>query len=221
MSRKTSAMLEAIYQRLFEAFGPQHWWPAETREEVIIGAILAQNTAWANVARAVERLGRADCLTLRGIDRMPLDRLARLVRPSGTYRIKAERLKTFANWLQVNFDGDLDALFGMGTDRARKELLSIDGIGPETADAILLYAGRLPTFVVDAYTRRIMRRHFVVPPQSTYAQAKGVIERALPTNRQLYNEYHALLVELGKRYCRPRAQCEGCPLAPLKHDPER
>ena len=135
MSRKTSAMLEAIYQRLFEAFGPQHWWPAETREEVIIGAILAQNTAWANVARAVERLGRADCLTLRGIDRMPLDRLARLVRPSGTYRIKAERLKTFANWLQVNFDGDLDALFGMGTDRARKELLSIDGIGPETADA--------------------------------------------------------------------------------------
>ena len=221
MSRKTSAMLEAIYQRLFEAFGPQHWWPAETREEVIIGAILAQNTAWANVARAVERLGRADCLTLRGIDRMPLDRLARLVRPSGTYRIKAERLKTFANWLQVNFDGDLDALFGMGTDRARKELLSIDGIGPETADAILLYAGRLPTFVVDAYTRRIMRRHFVVPPQSTYAQAKRVFESALAADQRLYNEYHALLVELGKRYCRPRARCEGCPLASLRHDPER
>ena len=221
MSRKTSAILEAVYQRLFEAFGPQHWWPAETREEVIIGAILAQNTAWANVARAVEHLRRADCLTLRAIDRTPLDQLARLVRPSGTYRIKAERLKTFANWLQVNVDGDLDALFGMGTDRARKELLSVDGIGPETADAILLYAGRLPTFVVDAYTRRIMRRHFAVPPQSTYAQAKGVIERALPTNRQLYNEYHALLVELGKRYCRPRARCEGCPLASLRHDPER
>ena len=221
MSRKTSAILEAIYQRLFEAFGPQHWWPAETREEVIVGAILTQNTAWANVARAVEHLRRADCLTLRAIDRMPLDRLARLVRPSGTYRLKAKRLKTFANWLQVNFDGDLDVLFGMGTDRARKELLSVDGIGPETADAILLYAGRLPTFVVDAYTQRIMRRHFVVPPQSTYAQAKGVIERALPTNRQLYNEYHALLVELGKRYCRPRARCEGCPLASLRHDPER
>lgn len=221
MSRKTSAILGAIYQPLFEAFGPQHWWPAETREEVIIGAILAQNTAWANVARAVERLGRADCLTLRAIHRTPLDRLARLVRPSGTYRIKAKRLKTLANWLQVNFDGHLDALFGMGTDRARKELLSVDGIGPETADAILLYAGRLPTFVVDAYTQRIMRRHFVVPPQSTYAQAKGVIERALPTNRQLYNEYHALLVELGKRYCRPRARCERCPLASLRHDPER
>jgi endonuclease-3 related protein len=209
-----------IYERLLRAFGPQHWWPGRTREEVIIGAILTQNTAWANVERAIERLDRAGCLTLAAIDRTSAGRLSKLVRSSGTYRVKAERLKGLAAWLRTRFDGDLDALFAAGVDRARRELLLVKGVGPETADAILLYAGELPVFVVDAYTQRIMRRHFVVPSDSSYEQTRSVFERSLPGDPQLFNEYHALLVELGKRYCRRRARCHGCPLVALRHDAE-
>lgn len=207
-----------IYERLFEAFGPQHWWPGRTREEMIIGAILAQNTAWANVERAIHRLRRARCLSLAAIDRTSSTRLSMLIRSSGTHRVKAERLKELAAWLRTRFDGDLDALFAAGIEHARPELLSVKGVGPETADAILLYAGELPTFVVDAYTQRIMRRHFFVPPDSSYEQTKAVFERVLPPDPQLFNEYHALLVELGKRHCRPRARCDGCPLVPWPHD---
>jgi endonuclease-3 related protein len=218
MARKSRAKLMTIYERLLAAFGPQHWWPARTREEVIVGAILAQNTAWANVARAIERLRKADRLSLARIDQTPTGRLADLIRPSGTYRIKAKRLKCFTSWLRGEFSGDLDALFSVGVRHARRALLSVDGVGPETADAILLYAGGLPTFVVDAYTQRMARRHLLVPTQSTYDHTKGMFERALPADSQLYNEYHALLVELGKRHCRPRARCEGCPLDSLQHD---
>ena len=218
MTRKSSAILLTIYERLFEAFGPQKWWPARTREEMIIGAILAQNTAWSNVERAIGRLRQANRLTLSRIDRTPAARLAELVRSSGTHRIKAERLKSFAAWLRDRFDGNLDALFARGVEQARRELLSVKGVGPETADVILLYAGGLATFVVDAYTQRILRRHLIVPPACTYDHTKQVCERALPTDQQLYNEYHALLVELGKQYCRPQARCAGCPLASLSHD---
>ncbi len=220
MSRKTTATVTTIYERLSKEFGPQHWWPASTRDEVIIGAILAQNTAWANVARAIERLRQANCLTIERVGKAPRQRLAALIRSSGTYRTKAERLRNFAAWLRHGFGGDLDALFGLGVEDGREALLSVKGIGPETADAILLYAGGLPTFVVDAYTQRIARRHLLVPPGSSYGTTKRVFERALPVSPQLHNEYHALLVELGKRYCRPRARCEGCPLASLPNDAE-
>ncbi len=212
--------LMGIYHRLFAAFGPQHWWPARTRDEMIIGAILTQNTAWNNVARAIGRLRQARCLTLAKIDRTPVRRLADLVRPSGTYRVKAERLKALAGWLAADFGGDWDALFSLGLDQARRKLLTVPGVGPETADAILLYAGGLPTFVVDAYTRRILRRHLLVPPPGTHEHTKQLFERALPLDARLFNEYHALLVELAKRHCRRRARCEGCPLASLRHDAE-
>ncbi len=218
MKSDHSAELTAIYERLYAAFGPQHWWPARTRDEMIIGAILTQNTAWTNVARAIDRLRQADCLTLERIDRTPTGRLAELARPSGTYRIKARRLKTFARWLRTEFRGDLDALFSLGLQPARTQLLSVKGIGPETADAILLYAGKLPTFVVDAYTQRVMRRHLLAMPTAGYHQTKQAFEHALRPDHQLYNEYHALLVELGKRYCRQRPRCEDCPLASLPHD---
>ncbi len=218
MTRGSDKTILGIYDLLHSAFGPQHWWPARTRDEIVIGAILAQNTAWANVERAIEALREAKCLTLERLDRMPTARLASLIRPSGTYRIKAQRLKGLTRWLQTRFGGRLDALFALGTQAARGELLGVKGIGPETADAIVLYAGKLPTFVVDAYTQRMMRRHLLIGPDSDYARTQAVFERALRPDAQLFGEYHALLVELGKRHCRARARCEDCPLAGLAHD---
>jgi len=207
-----------MYDLLLGAFGPQHWWPSRTRDETVIGAVLTQNTAWTNVERAIEALRRANRLALAGIDATPEDRLAELIRPAGTYRVKARRLKSLAGWLGSRFGGDLDALFATGLAAARRELLGVSGIGPETADAILLYAGKLPTFVVDAYTQRILRRHLLSGADSDYERSKALFEGALSPDGALYGEYHALLVELGKRHCRKNAQCERCPLAGLDHD---
>lgn len=218
MAPPARATLLRIYDLLLAALGPQHWWPARTRQEIVIGAILTQNTTWSNVERAVAALRRAKCLTLRRIHRMPLDRLAELIRSSGTHRVKARRLKNLAEWLESRFGGRLDGLFALGVDQARGELLGVKGVGPETADAILLYAGKLATFVVDAYTRRVLRRHFLLDGPGDYARTKALFERALPDDEQLYGEYHALLVELGKRFCRKRARCRGCPLESLSHD---
>ena len=221
MSRGADRTLLRIYDLLLAAFGPQHWWPARTRDETVIGAILTQNTAWGNVERAIEALRRADCLTLDRIDRTPVRRLAGMIRPSGTYRIKARRLKDLARWLQTRFGGDLGALFALGPSAGRRELPGVRGVGPETADAILLYAGKLPTFVVDAYTQRVLRRHLLIGPDGGYERTKALFERTLPPDERLFGEYHALLVELGKRHCRKRARCEGCPLAALDHDAAR
>lgn len=221
MSRGTDRALLRIYDLLLAAFGPQHWWPARTRDETVIGAVLTQNTSWRNVERAIHALRRADCLTLERVDRISQDRLAELIRPAGTYRVKARRLKHLARWLQTRFGGDLDALFALGPSVGRGELLAVRGVGPETADAILLYAGKLPTFVVSAYTQRILRRHLLIGPSGDYERTKALFERTLPPDGQLFGEYHALLVELGKRHCRKRAQCGSCPLAALDHDASR
>jgi len=220
MADRQHRELRRIYDLLYAALGPQHWWPARTAEEIVIGAILTQNTAWTNVERAIGALRRARCLTLRRIHRLSIDELAELIRPSGTHRVKARRLKNLAAWVEARFGGRLGALFGLGLARARGELLGVNGVGPETADAILLYAGRLPTFVVDAYTHRICRRHFLSEPSAGYEQTKALFERAIPPDQGTYAEYHALLVGLGKRFCRKRAACDGCPLAPLRHDAE-
>lgn len=219
-TRSKSRGLLSIYERLHAAYGPQHWWPARTAEEVVIGAILTQNTAWTNVERAIARLREARTLTLRAIDQTPLDRLSELVRPAGTYRVKALRLKALTAWLRAEYGGRLDRLFEQPVEEARVALLSVPGVGPETADAILLYAGEMPTFVVDAYTRRILRRHFLIPPDADYDRTKVAFENALGSDAKLFNEYHALLVELGKRHCRTKARCAGCPLEDLPHDPE-
>jgi len=218
MDRSSRNVLTDIYRRLLTTYGPQHWWPARTREETIIGAVLTQNTAWGNVERAIAALRRARCLTLRRIHRLPLEQLEELVRPSGTYRVKAQRLKNLASWLEVRFGGDLDALFALGAEQARRELLTVKGIGPETADDIVLYAGRLPSFVVDAYTLRMLRRHFLIAPRDGYERAQSLFHLALPPDSGVYGEYHALIVELGKRHCRRHARCADCPLESLRHD---
>ena len=205
-----------IYDALFAHFGPQHWWPARTPFEVAVGAILTQNTNWGNVERAIANLRKARCLSARGLYRIDEARLAELLRPSGYFRVKARRLKAFVETLVERHGGSLKRLFALGLDDARRELLSVNGIGPETADSILLYAGGLVTFVVDAYTKRVMTRHRVAPADASYDDLKRLFEESLPPDTALFNEYHALLVMTGKHYCKPRPLCADCPLQPLR-----
>ena len=225
MPHQHARKLRGIYERLFTAFGPRHWWPADSPLEVVVGAILAQNTAWRNVERAIGELKRARSLSWRRLVAISEDELGELIRSAGTYRVKAGRLKAFVEMLFDDHDGHLQRMLDGDLDDARRRLLAIRGIGPETADAILLYAGGRASFVVDAYTRRILRRHFLLPgggdagaKSDTYESVRQMFQRAIPPDERVYNEYHALLVELGKRHCRTRAACTGCPLADLPHD---
>lgn len=167
------------YQTLYHSWGAQHWWPAETRFEVIVGAYLTQNTAWTNVELALTNLRRADTLSIEGIREVPLRRLERLIRSSGYFRQKAKRLKTFVGFLHDKYHGSLDQLFSQPTDKLREELLSLNGVGPETADSILLYAGNHPVFVVDAYTRRILDRHGILPEKADYEKIRELFQSAL------------------------------------------
>jgi len=212
-----SKTLTEIYQLLFDRFGPQHWWPGETRFEIITGAILTQNTSWANVEKAITNLKSADCLTPEKLHRLDPAQLAELIRPAGYYNIKAKRLKNFIDWLFGNYDGELANLETIDTDRLREELLAIKGVGRETADSILLYAFDRPIFVVDAYTARIVCRHGLIGPDADYEQLRELFESSLPADTQLYNEYHALLVRVGKEFCKPKARCPDCPMDKLPH----
>ena len=216
MSSKQTLM--DMFAALSQAYGPQHWWPASTSWEVIIGAILAQNTAWPNVEKAVARLIDADALEPEKLRELDEPALAELIRPAGTYRVKAARLKRFVEFFFERYDGDLQSMFAVPLESLRAELLTVRGIGRETADAILLYAGRLPSFVVDAYTARILRRHGLIDQDADYEQIKELFESYLPSDVALFNEYHALLVQVGKTHCRPRPKCAGCPLEPFEHD---
>lgn len=204
-------MLSEAYESLFTTFGPQHWWPAETPFEVIVGAILTQNTNWRNVEIAIANLRHAEMLKLPAIDAMESTELEALIRPAGYYRVKTKRLKNVARFILENFR-TVDAMFQTGTTELRQRLLMINGVGPETADSILLYAGNRPTFVVDAYTSRIAKRHAWVPADADYQTLKDFFETNLTRDVQLFNEYHALIVRVGKQYCKPTPNCEGCPL---------
>lgn len=177
-AEKERVVLE-YYRALYQAWGAQHWWPAETRFEVIIGAYLTQNTAWTNVERALANLRSAGLLSVEGIRSVRLSRLERLIRPSGYFRQKAKRLKTFVAFLDKEYEGSLDRLFSEPTEKLRADLLALNGVGPETADSILLYAGNHPVFVVDAYTRRILARHDILPEKSNYEDIRQLFERAL------------------------------------------
>jgi len=210
-------ILSEIYKLLYDAFGPQHWWPGETPFEIITGAILTQNTSWANVEKAIANLKSAGQLTPEAIFHIDISQLAELIRPAGYYNIKAKRLKSFINWLYDNYDGKMTNLEHVNTDQLREELLAIKGIGRETADSILLYALGRPVFVVDAYTARITLRHSLIDPGADYEQLRQLFESNLPEDVQLFNEYHALLVKVGKEFCRPKAKCSGCPLEELPH----
>ncbi len=213
-----SEQLTEIYQLLFDHFGPQNWWPGETQFEIITGAILTQNTNWTNVEKAIANLKSAHLLTPEKLYHLNVSQLAELIRPAGYYNIKAKRLKSFVSWLFRNYDGQLANLKNLHTDQLRAELLAVKGIGRETADSILLYAlGRL-VFVVDAYTARVAVRHRLIEPDADYEQLRELFQSNLPQDSQLFNEYHALLVRLGKEFCRPKPQCNCCPLEKLPHD---
>jgi len=203
------------YRRLLDAFGPQHWWPGETPFEVMIGAVLTQNTNWKNVERAIGNLREAGLLTPHLLHAVPMEELQELIRPAGYYRLKAKRLRNLLDWLMDEYDGDLDAMFSRDVRSLREQLLSVNGIGPETADSILLYAGNLPTFVVDTYTSRVLKRHAWIDPEADYHAIQEFFECHLDEDVALYNEYHALLVQVGKEYCRKAPRCDKCPLAPM------
>jgi len=201
-----------MYRALHRRFGPQHWWPGDSRLEIIVGAILTQNTSWTNVEKGLARLKQAKALSLSALGRCSTRALERWLRPVGFFRVKATRIKSFVSWVGECHGGSLSRLMRLPTAELREELLSVNGIGPETADSILLYAFRRPVFVADAYTRRVMIRHGQVRETTTYEALAQHFTRGLPRNQKLFNEYHALLVRLGKDYCRARPRCENCPL---------
>ena len=202
-----------IYERLLGKYGHRNWWPAETPFEVMVGAILTQNTAWGNVEKAIRNLNRANALEPGVIAALPVEKLERLIQPSGYFRQKAGRLKCFALYLENQYAGDLGLLFSGSLENIREELLARNGIGPETADSILLYAGHLPSFVVDAYTIRIFSRLGIFNGNEKYAEVRSFFMNHLPADSQLFNEYHALIVEHGKATCKKRNPlCADCPL---------
>jgi endonuclease III related protein len=208
-----SAPLSAAYRRLFDAFGPQHWWPGQSPFEVMVGAVLTQNTSWRNVERAIVNLRQADLLEPRALYDVPVAELEELIRPAGYFRVKARRLHSLVEFVVERYGGSLDAMFQAGLAELRRQLLDVHGIGPETADSILLYAGSLPSFVVDAYTHRVFARHGWIDFDADYHQIQDYVQGVLPQDVALYNEFHALLVRLGKDYCRKtNPKCAACPL---------
>lgn len=239
---KNSAItIREYYLELVRHWGPQNWWPAQSRFEVIVGAFLTQNTAWGNVEKAIANLRSAHVLSVKGIRETGQSELEQLVRPSGYFRQKAQRLKNFVAFLDAAYGGSLDRMFAQPTEKLRAELLALNGVGPETADSILLYSGNHPVFVVDAYTRRILERHGVIDAKTGYEEIRALVEQEIgraksgsltvarcgtnprhPVSRvsagqrgelvQHYNEFHALIVRTGVEYCRKAPRCEGCPL---------
>lgn len=209
-----SDRLLQIYGMLLEQYGPQYWWPAETPFEVCIGAILTQNTSWSNVEKAIASLKAADLLTVSAIAGLEPSVLAALIRPAGYFNVKAVRLQQFVRFLQTQHQGCLEHLFAGPWQETRAELLAVKGIGPETADSILLYAGHKPSFVVDTYTRRIFSRLGLVTPESGYHVVRDFFMHNLPQDCALFNEYHALLVAHAKQACRTQPRCAACCLAP-------
>lgn len=213
----TTEILQLIYQRMFDQLGPQHWWPAESPFEVMVGAILTQNTNWKNVERAIDTLKRAGVLSLTALTDLPTGLLAEYIRPAGYYNIKAGRLTNLLLFIRAHFGDDLQAFLEQPLTDLREQLLSIKGVGRETADSILLYAANLPIFVVDTYTHRILLRHQLIDEESSYEGIQELFMDHLPCEAALYNEYHALLVKVGNLYCKKKnPDCAACPLQGLE-----
>jgi endonuclease-3 related protein len=235
------AEIPQYYTALLARYGPQNWWPARSRFEVIVGAYLTQNTNWSNVEKALLNLRRARRLSVNALRTVPIDELEQLIRPSGYFRQKARNLKTFIAFLDRRYSGSLSRMFAQPTGKLRAELLELNGVGPETADSILLYAGNHPVFVVDAYTRRVLLRHGIIGEKASYEEIRTFFELAISSSEagslivkntfsdprhpvswmsssdrselaQHYNELHALIVRVGNHYCRTKPTCQGCPL---------
>jgi endonuclease-3 related protein len=207
--------LTEIYRRLLAAYGPQHWWPADSPLEVMIGAVLTQNTAWHAVEKAMANLKSRGLLSVQALRRIPQEELAPLLRPAGYFRLKTRRLKNLISLVSGAYGGDLERMAIAGTPELREALLKVNGIGPETADSILLYAFRRPVFVVDAYTLRVMSRHGLIGSEATYHGLQELFLEHLAEDEVIFNEYHALLVRVGKAHCRRTPLCPECPLEPL------
>ena len=212
-SSNSAATLTGYFDTLSQALGPMRWWPARTRFEVIVGAILTQNTSWSNVEPAIAKLRQAGLLTPCAMETVSIARLGTLIRSSGYFRQKAKKLKAFVRFLRADYGGSLTRMFRTPTAELRLKLLAVHGIGPETADSILLYAGGHTSFVVDAYTHRILGRHGITEGKPDYEAVRALFENSLPRDSRTYNEFHALLVNVGKNWCRPREpRCSECPL---------
>lgn len=204
-----------IYRVLYNALGPQHWWPGDTPFEVAVGAILTQNTNWGNVEKAILNLKKEGVLSVRKLHDMPVGRLAQLIRPAGYFNVKAKRLKAFLDFFMDGYNGQMKSMRDVAVNKLRAELLSVNGIGPETADSILLYALEKPVFVIDAYTKRIVSRHNIMGQDESYDKFQGLFHSAFKKDVRLFNEYHALLVMTGKNFCKPKPACEICPIKGL------
>ncbi len=211
----TGETLLEIYHHLLSCYGPQHWWPAEDAFEVVVGAILTQSAAWTNVEKAISNLKAAGALTAAALLAIPCDKLSALIHPCGYYNAKAKKLRAFVQRLESGYGGELERLFALDTIELRQELLTVHGIGEETADSIILYAARKPVFVIDAYTRRILHRLALAPSGDTYGAFQALFAENLPQDEGLYNEYHALLVRHGKEVCRKDPRCTICCLRVL------
>ncbi len=207
------AVLSEIYHKLFQAFGPQDWWPGDTPFEIAVGAILTQNTNWGNVEKAIGNLKRQSALSAKVIHEMPAKKLAALIRPAGYFNVKAKRLKSFIGFLMNGYRGSMKRMKDEDLNPLREKLLQVNGIGPETADSMLLYALEKPVFVIDAYTKRVLSRHGIIGHEEPYNEFQDLFHSALKRDVELFNEYHALFVKVGKTYCkRKRPLCDQCPL---------
>ena len=209
-------ILIKIYRTLYQTYGPRHWWPGETSFEVMVGAILTQNTSWRNVEKAIQKLKGKGVLNPEGIHHLKRSELARLIKSSGYYRIKTDRLKSFIDFLFEEYGGNIKKMGRERLGELREKLLGVKGIGPETADSILLYGLKKPIFVVDAYTRRILSRHGIISEKASYEEIQKLFMDYLPRDEKLFNEYHALFVYLGKTVCKKIPRCEICPLRSVR-----
>ncbi len=204
--------LAEIYDTLYKAFGPQDWWPGDTPFEVAVGAILTQNTNWGNVEKAINNLKKEKVLNADILNKMPHKRLASIIKPAGYFNIKAKRLKNFLAFLSNHYKGSMKKMKTGEIQALRNNLLDVNGVGPETADSILLYALEKPVFVIDAYTKRVLQRHGLAPGKAAYHELQELFHKNLPRDVNLYNEYHALFVMVGKDFCKPKPKCDICPL---------
>ena len=205
-----------IYEILLNHFGPQDWWPGDTPFEVMVGAVLTQNTNWVNVSRAIDNLKREDLLSFEKMHTMSIELLAEKIKPAGYFNLKAARLKNLLNFIGDEYNGSVEEMFHEETLTLRENILTVKGIGPETADSILLYGGNKPVFVVDTYTHRIFARHNIIAEEEGYYEIQEYFALSLPEDVALFNEYHALIVRLGKEFCKKsRPLCSQCPLGEL------
>ena len=213
-----------MYEAMVERFGHLDWWPTRPDSEdgpleIAVGAVLTQNTNWSNVEKALANLYRAGAMNVTTLHEMPHEQLAELIRPAGYYNVKTKRLKNLIAAVYDSYGDDLAGFLDRSIDTLQEELLAINGVGRETADSIILYAAGKTTFVVDTYTYRVLYRHLLIGPEDDYESVKELMESSLESSVELYNSYHALLVMVGKHYCKPKAKCAGCPLESFEHDP--